>query len=355
MSVSSQPAVLITGGAGFIGTNLAWRLASQGRRVIVYDNLGRKGVERNLMRLHERFGQQVTIIIEDVRNYAALRTAVSQAGEVYHLAAQVAVTTSLRDPREDFEVNARGTLNVLEALREQPDPRPLVFTSTNKVYGRLDSIELTENETRFLPTDASVRTGGISESQPLDFYSPYGCSKGTADQYVLDYGRNYGLPIVIFRMSCIYGPHQHGTEDQGWLAHFLLRGLTSGSITIYGSGKQVRDGLYVDDLVSAFLKAMERIDQVQGRAYNIGGGPANSLSLLELLGIMETLGCPPGSVDHQEVRPGDQPYFVADISSFRRLTGWSPQVGIREGVRRLCDWFQRHDPVICETAKEAVV
>jgi CDP-paratose 2-epimerase len=355
MNYTRERTVLVTGGAGFIGTNLASRLAAQGRRVMIYDNLSRKGVEKNLSWLHEQYGQRIDTRIEDIRNYSAMCQAVAQADEVYHLAGQVAVTSSLKDPREDFEINAQGTLNILEALRQLADPPPLIFTSTNKVYGRLERIELMENGKRCLPVDAQVRTSGISESNPLDFYSPYGCSKGTADQYVLDYARIFGLPVAVFRMSCVYGPHQCGTEDQGWLAHFLLSGLKGTPITIYGSGKQVRDGLFVDDLVDAFLKAMERIRDVQGTPFNIGGGPASSLSLLELLDIMEGLGCPPLSVTHRPTRPGDQPYFVADTTRFRRLTGWSPKVGIRDGVRQLSEWFRDQPDVFQEMAEEAAI
>jgi CDP-paratose 2-epimerase len=355
MNGPGESKVLITGGAGFIGTNLAAHLADRGRRVIVYDNLSRRGVERNLAWLQDRFGQRVIVNIEDIRNYEALRRAVSQAGEVYHLAGQVAVTTSLQAPREDFEINARGTLNVLEALRELADPRPLVFTSTNKVYGRLETIDLLEGEKRYMPADPLARTSGISESHHLDLYSPYGCSKGTADQYVLDYARIYGLQTAVLRMSCIYGPHQYGTEDQGWLAHFLLCGLKGEPVTIYGSGKQVRDGLYVDDLVEALLEARGAIHDIKGTPFNLGGGPACSLSLLELLELMEDLDCPSPSVIHRPVRPGDQPYFVADTSRFRRATGWSPRVGIREGVRRLRDWFRKQPDIIPETAAEAVL
>src|SRR5918993_521932 len=283
--ISGRP-ILITGGAGFIGTNVAHRLLTQGHRVLVFDNLARPGVEQNLRWLRDTHGDQVDVEIADVRDADALHQAVSGAARVFHFAAQVAVTTSLTDPVEDFEVNARGTLNLLEALRGQPAPPPMVFTSTNKVYGALDDVGLRRRNQRYEPTDPSLRRTGISENRPLDFHSPYGCSKGSADQYVLDYARTYGLPAIVFRMSCIYGPHQFGTEDQGWVAHFLIRAMNREPITIYGDGKQVRDILFVEDLVDAFVLAAKNIGVCSGRAFNIGGGAANTVSLLELLAML---------------------------------------------------------------------
>lgn len=339
---------LITGGAGFIGTNLAARLATQGRRVVVFDNLGRPGVEENLQWLRNNYGDLVSERIADVRDPGAVREAVSEAAEVYHLAAQVAVTTSVSRPEEDFEINARGTLNVLEALRALPDPPPLIFTSTNKVYGKLDGQSFAEGERSYTPFDDGIAIRGIAEDQPLDFYSPYGCSKGAADQYVRDYARIYGLPAVVFRMSCIYGPHQRGTEDQGWVAHFLLRALRGEPITLYGNGKQVRDILFVEDLVNAFLLAREHIDAVRGEVFNIGGGPARTVSLLELLELMERLHGTPTPLAFGPWRPGDQPWYVSDTVRFRRLTGWEAATGVAEGVGRLYDWLRqnaRREPV----------
>src|ERR687890_2291653 len=270
--ISGRP-ILITGGAGFIGTNVAHRLLTQGHQVRVFDNLARPGVEQNLRWLRDTHGNQVEIEIADTRNGEAVRRAVERAARVFHFAAQVAVTTSLTDPLEDFEVNARGTLNLLEALRAQPAPPPMVFTSTNKVYGALDDVGLRRRNQRYEPTDPSLRRTGISENRPLDFHSPYGCSKGSADQYVLDYARTYGLPAIVFRMSCIYGPHQFGTEDQGWVANLLIRAMEGEPIVLYGDGMQVRDVLFVEDLVDAFLLAQRNMDRLSGRAFNIGGGP----------------------------------------------------------------------------------
>ena len=331
--------VLITGGSGFIGTNLAHRLLSEDIPVLLFDSLARPGVEQNLRWLHDTHGKLVDIIIADVRDADAVRRAVQQAGQVFHFAAQVAVTTSLTDPVDDFEVNARGTLNVLEAIRAQPTPAPLVFTSTNKVYGALDDVGLRRRNQRYEPTDPSLRQTGISENRPLDFHSPYGCSKGTADQYVLDYARTYGIQSIVFRMSCIYGAHQFGTEDQGWVAHFLIRALEGSSITLYGDGRQVRDILAVDDLVDAFVLAQAHMDSESGQAFNIGGGPGNTVSLLELLDIIgELLGHKPG-VEFDAWRTGDQRYYVSDTGKFQRATGWKPRITVQEGLERLHRWL----------------
>ncbi len=331
--------VLITGGCGFIGTNLAHRLLSAGQPVLLFDSLARPGVEQNLRWLRDTHGKLLDIIVADVRDAEAVRRAVRQASQVFHFAAQVAVTTSLADPVEDFEVNARGTLNLLEAIRAQPTPPALVFTSTNKVYGALDDIGLRRQRLRYEPTDSSLRATGVSESRPVDFYSPYGCSKGTADQYVLDYARSYGLQSIVFRMSCIYGPHQFGTEDQGWVAHFLIRALEGQPITLYGDGHQVRDILSVDDLVDAFLLAQTHMGTHSGQAFNIGGGPNNTVSLLELLDLIgELLGHKP-EVTFEEWRTGDQRYYVSDTSKFHRATGWMPRTTVQDGLDRLLQWL----------------
>ena len=330
--------VLITGGAGFVGTNLAHALAASGRRVLVYDDLSRAGVERNLAWLKAQHGEMVEAVIADIRDAARLREAACEAEAVFHFAAQVAVTTSMRDPVTDYAVNVGGTLNLLEALRARAEPPPLVFTSTNKVYGAVDDLPLEPRATRYdLAGRATAR--GIDERRPLDFHTPYGCSKGAADQYVLDYARSYGLPAVVFRMSCIYGPHQFGTEDQGWVAHFLLRALAGQPITIYGDGKQVRDILYVEDLVAALLLAEQRSSRLRGEAFNIGGGYANATSLVELLRRIATLNGATPAVLHRDWRPGDQRYYVTDFGKLARATGWRPLVSAAEGVARLHDWL----------------
>ncbi len=331
--------ILITGGAGFVGSNLAHRLLSAGHRVRLLDNLSRIGVERNLRWLIETHGDLVDIDVPDVRNFSIVKQAVKDASQVFHFAAQVAVTSSLVDPREDFEINAGGTLNLLEAIRTTENPPPLVFTSTNKVYGNLADVDFTKQQTRYAPVDSLIRERGIAENRPLDFHSPYGCSKGAADQYVVDYARTFRIPALVFRMSCIYGPHQHGNEDQGWVAHFVIRSISGEPITIYGDGKQVRDILFIDDLVDAFLLAQQHMKKLSGNAYNIGGGPANSISLLELLDLLAELNGGDLSICFEDWRAADQRYYVTDTGKFSGLTGWTPRVGVTEGVRRLYEWL----------------
>jgi CDP-paratose 2-epimerase len=330
---------LITGGAGFIGSNLASRLLAAGRRVRVLDNLSRPGVSQNLRWLREQHGKLLEFVQADVRDADAVQQAMDGVGQVFHFAAQVAVTTSLELPREDFSVNAQGTLNVLEAARARPAPPPVVLTSTNKVYGGLHDIALEVRDERYGPADAALRATGIGEARPLDFHSPYGCSKGAADQYVLDYARSFGLTTLVFRMSCIYGPRQFGTEDQGWVAHFILRALRGEPITVYGDGMQVRDILFVDDLVDAFVLAEQHAARLSGRAFNMGGGPANAISLLDLLGGIEELHGSKPRLAWGDWRTGDQRYYVSDTRAFQRETGWRARVAAREGIERLYNWL----------------
>ncbi len=331
--------VLITGGAGFVATNVANRLLGAGRRVVIFDNLSRAGVERNLAWLQSRYRNLVTVRIADVRDIDALRTALRGVRQVYHFAAQVAVTSSLDDPFHDFDVNARGTLNLLEAVRSVSNPPSLLFTSTNKVYGHLDDVRLQQGATRYEPVDEALRAHGISEARPLEFHSPYGCSKGVAEQYVLDYARTFGLRTIVFRMSCIYGPHQFGTEDQGWLAHFLITALRREPLTIYGDGLQVRDVLFVEDLVDAMIAAQANAERLRGQAFNIGGGPANTTSLVELLSLIDELVGVRPLARVQPWRTADQRYYVSDTTKFTAATGWRPRVGVREGIERLHDWL----------------
>jgi CDP-paratose 2-epimerase len=334
------PYVLVTGGAGFIGANLADRLAQQGSNVLLFDSLAREHVADNIDWLRRRHGARVGTEIADVRDFDRVREAVRGATHVYHLAAQVAVTCSIEDPSTDFEVNARGTLNVLEAIRTRPEPPPLIFTSTNKVYGVACSLDdLREDGRRYGPGRPDLAQG-FSEIQPLDLQSPYGCSKGAADQYVLDYARVFGIPAVVFRMSCVYGPRQFGTEDQGWVAHFLRSALARTPITIYGTGRQVRDLLFVGDLVDAFLAAEEHMPSIRGRAFNIGGGPQNAASLLEILDVVERVAGPLPPLSFAETRLADQPYYVSDTSSFTAATGWRPRVSIEEGLESLAEWLR---------------
>jgi len=307
--------------------------------VVILDDLSRDGVRRNADWLTAEFGDAVDLRVRDIRDREAVRQAVRYADQVFHLAAQVAVTTSLDDPWTDFEINAGGTLGLLQALRERPDPPPLVFASTNKVYGALTDHEMIARGDRWEPADRDLRERGVSEQQPLDFHSPYGCSKGAADQYVLDHARTFGLPACVFRMSCIYGPRQFGTEDQGWLAHFLLRSRQGADLTIYGDGRQVRDALFVEDLVDAFLLARDRMSALQGQAFNLGGGPSRTISLLELLDRIEALHGRRPEVRRADWRPGDQRWYVSDTTRFAALTGWRPRTGLDEGLRRLDAWL----------------
>jgi len=270
-----------------------------------------------------------------------LRRAVRSAKQVFHFAAQVAVTTSLANPRHDFDVNALGTLNLLEALRGADDPAPLIYTSTNKVYGGLEDVALSCEDGAYRPVDALLRQHGINEARPLDLHSPYGCSKGAADEYIIDYARTFGLPAVVFRMSCIYGPHQMGNEDQGWVAHFLLSALDGRPLTIYGDGMQVRDVLYIDDLVRAFLLARSHMRALSGQAFNIGGGPIHTLSLLGLLKIITRLHGEPPRFQLSDWRAGDQRYYVSDTRKFQHAAGWRPRIDPDEGVERLYDWLRR--------------
>jgi CDP-paratose 2-epimerase len=331
--------VLVTGGAGFVGTNLAARLVEEGRRVLVLDNLARPGVEQNLLELESSSCGRVTSLVADVRDREAMREAVRRAEAVFHLAAQVAVTTSLDDPLDDFEVNLGGTITLLEEIRALGRHVPLLFTSTNKVYGALPDVVLERPGERWEPADPLIRRRGIDESRRLDFCTPYGCSKGGADQYVLDYAKTYDLPAVVFRMSCIYGPHQHGNEDQGWIAHFLIQALAERPVTIYGDGAQVRDALHASDLAEAMLRTHEDIERLAGQAFNVGGGPANTLSLLELVQMIEKLEDEPLSITFRAERPGDQRWYVSDTSRLREETGWQPLVGVEEGVASLHSWL----------------
>jgi len=337
--MSGRP-ILITGGAGFIGSNLADRLAGQGHDVIVFDALSRSGVERNLAWLKERYGKRITSIVGDVRDEDEIARAAADAKAVFHFAAQVAVTTSLADPREDFDINVRGTVNVLDAVRMRREPVPVIFASTNKVYGDLGDLEIESLHERHEPKDFAARRG-IDESRPLDFHTPYGCSKGSADQYVADYCRSFGIPTVVFRMSCIYGQRQMGTEDQGWVAHFLIRALEGRPITIYGDGRQVRDILNVSDAVDAYVGALERIDRVKGRAFNLGGGPQNAVSLLELIGEIRTILGSDVELSFENWRKGDQRWYVSDTKAARSALGLKEPRGWREGVSKLAEWLAR--------------
>ncbi|MEH3147113.1 MAG: SDR family NAD(P)-dependent oxidoreductase [Methylobacterium frigidaeris] len=331
--------VLITGGAGFIGANLADRLAADGHDVIVYDALARPGVEHNLDWLARRHPDRIAAVVADIRDRDRLAEAARDASAVFHFAAQVAVTTSLVAPREDFEVNLLGTLNLLEALRARAVPPPLLFASTNKVYGDLADVALTVEDGAHLPADPRLRATGIGEARPLDFHTPYGCSKGAADQYVLDYARSFGIPAAVMRMSCIYGPRQRGSEDQGWVAHFLIRALERQPVSIYGDGRQVRDVLHVADAVAAYLAAWRRIDAAAGRAFNLGGGPANAVSLRQVLAWIAQLTGREVETRFSGWRAGDQRYYVSDTRRIAATLGLADPTPWREGIADLARWL----------------
>nr|WP_261368111.1 NAD-dependent epimerase/dehydratase family protein [Pseudosulfitobacter koreense] len=339
LKTAARP-VMITGGSGFIGSNLADSFLNEGREVIVYDNLARPGVEQNMHWLADRHGARLHPVPADLRDVSSLRAATQDAAAVVHLAAQTAVTTSLTDPVEDFEINARGTLNLLEAVRATGRRLPVLFASTNKVYGALDDIEMAEHADRHLPVDRAIREGGIGEDRKLEFCTPYGCSKGVADQYVLDYAKSYDIPAAVLRMSCIYGPRQFGTEDQGWVAHFLIRALQGAPISIYGDGKQVRDVLHVDDAVAAYRSVLDNIDRVSGTAFNLGGGARNAVSLNAVLDQIATLTGRPCDITRHGWRQGDQLWFVADTGLLSARTGWQARIGWQEGLAQLADWLR---------------
>ncbi len=336
--------VIVTGGAGFIGSNVAAALLRDGHHVTVFDSLVRPGVERNLEWLEAQAPKGALRFVRgDVRDPDLVRSVVAadDVHMVFHFAAQTAVTTSLVAPREDLEINVLGTHNVLEAVRQSRAllPPMLFYTSTNKVYGALPHHGSVESKTRYHFEDPALDRFGISEQEPLDFHSPYGCSKGAADQYVHDYARIYALRTVVFRMSCIYGPRQFGTEDQGWVAHFMLAVADNQTLTIYGNGKQVRDLLFIDDLVNAFRLAALHIDRTAGNVYNMGGGPANSVSIWhELRPRLERYAGRRLNVTMDEWRPGDQPVYISDSRKAGRDFGWHPRVSIEDGLCRLWDW-----------------
>jgi CDP-paratose 2-epimerase len=331
--------VLITGGAGFIGCNLADALMREGREVIIFDNLSRKGVEQNLHWLSRRHGKRLTFRAGDLRDATAVAQAVAQASSVAHLAAQVAVTASLEDPWEDFSVNLLGTMHLLEAIRRK-GAMPLVFASTNKVYGDLGGIETTIDGDRHVPQDSRLAKRGIGEEMALRFATPYGCSKGAADQYVLDYARSFCFPAVVLRMSCIYGPRQFGTEDQGWVAHFLRRALDDEALTIYGDGRQVRDILHVEDAVRAWMTVLADAESLAGRVFNLGGGPGNAVSLIAVLKEIEQLTGRRVRRVLAAPRQGDQLWYVSDTAKLAEATGWRATIRWQEGLADLMAWLE---------------
>jgi CDP-paratose 2-epimerase len=348
--LSTRP-VLVTGGAGFIGVNLADRLAREGYSVLIFDSLVRPGVEDNLEWLKSSHSDKISFACCDLRDRAALAEAVRDCRAVFHFAAQVAVTTSLIEPRFDFDVNVGGTISLLEALRVSNPRAPMLFASTNKVYGNLSDVELELEDDRYVPKDPRLRRNGIDESRPLDFHTPYGCSKGAADQYVLDYARSFGLLTAVMRMSCIYGPHQMGTEDQGWVAHFVYRALADEPIMIYGDGCQVRDVLHVSDAAEVYLAGWRNIGRIAGRAFNLGGGPANAVSLKRILHFIEQRLGRPVKIEFADWRAGDQRYYVSDTRAIASELGLHEAKGWKEGVAELIAWISERKTSVRRAAR----
>jgi CDP-paratose 2-epimerase len=351
-TISQRRNVLIFGGAGFIGSNWAhWLLRNTDANIHIFDNLSRRGVRCNLESLRSEAGKsdRLQVTIADVRDVAAVEKAVRPATEIYHFAAQVAVTTSLLDPRVDYEINLGGTFNILEAARRAGNHPFLLFTSTNKVYGELGMHPLVAEKSRY----RFKHIRGVTEEQPLDFHSPYGCSKGAADQYVHDYARMFDIPAVVFRMSCIAGPRQLGNEDQGWVAHFLYSAIQQIPLVLYGDGRQVRDVLCVDDLVCAFDAVRKHASITRGQVYNVGGGIENTISLLELVSEIGRLTGMAVEYVLDELRPGDQLVYVTDYSKLHRDTGWKPKVNLRQTLKRIENWWkENHDVLAPEEVQE---
>lgn len=341
--------LLVTGGAGFIGSHTAQHYLNKGWQVIVLDNLTRIGSAQTLdwLRQHPN-SERLDFVEGDIRDYAVLAPLVARADVVLHAAGQTAVTKSVADPRADFDINALGTLNVLEAARESqsPEHNPVIlYTSTNKVYGGMEEIRTVLSGSRYTYID---RPNGIGEDQPLDFHSPYGCSKGAGDQYMRDYARIFGLKTIVLRQSCIYGVWQFGTEDQGWLAHFIISAVFDWGLTIYGDGRQVRDALYIDDLVNAYDLLITNHERSAGHIFNIGGGAANAISLLELITLLDEFRGRPMRLDFDSWRPGDQRVFISDTNRLANVVGWEPGVNIRAGARKLYDWANAHREMLLQ-------
>ncbi|HPZ07773.1 MAG TPA: GDP-mannose 4,6-dehydratase [Candidatus Eremiobacteraeota bacterium] len=333
--------VLITGGAGFIGSNLASRLLKEKHEITIFDNMSRSGCKSNIKYLEDTFGKNsFRLVRADITDFKRLKEATQGAERIYHLAGQVAVTTSVQNPRQDFMDNALGTFNALEAARISGDNPIFLYTSTNKVYGGMEDVGIIKGNNRYEYKDLPA---GVSETQCLDFHSPYGCSKGTGDQYTRDYARIYGLKTVVLRQSCIYGYRQFGIEDQGWLAWFIIAALKKRPIKIYGDGLQVRDILFIDDLMDAYEAAVENIDKCKGQIYNIGGGPQNTISVWTEFGpLLEKLMGSSIPVQYADWRPGDQQVYISNISKAEKELAWRPKISVEEGITRLFKWIAKN-------------
>lgn len=336
--------IAIIGGAGFIGINSAYYFVNQGHEVTIIDNLSRVGSDYNLKQIQQL--HNTPFIEADIRNYAQIKSALETLGNldgVLLLAGQVAVTTSVTNPREDFEINALGTFNVLEALRNNKQAPLLIYSSTNKVYGKMEEVGITMRNGRYEYEDLPK---GVSEDMQLDFYSPYGCSKGTGDQYVRDYSRIYGIPTIVVRQSCIYGNNQFGIEDQGWVAWFTIATLLGKQISVFGDGNQIRDVLFVSDLVRLYDLAIQNKDKCAGKIYNVGGGPENTLSLNELIQILSKRFEKEIIPLKGDWRPGDQKVFISNIDKVKNDLGWAPQVDIHEGINKMAEWIEANADIL---------
>ncbi len=332
--------IFITGGAGFIGCNAAKRFMDEGHKVTIFDNLSRKGSDWNLRWLKTQ--GKFDFLRGDIRNFNQVCRAFKKHNKtdvVLHLAAQVAVTLSVTNPRQDFEINALGSFNICEGVRSHLPQAILLYASTNKVYGDMKDEKVVKRGRSY---EYEELISGISEKYPVDFHSPYGCSKGTADQYVKDYSRIYGLRSINFRQSCIYGNRQMGMEDQGWVIWFIICALLGRKITIYGDGMQVRDILFVDDLAEGYLSAISKISVTNGKTYNIGGGPKNAISLLDLIELLEKVTGKKINLTFSDWRPGDQKIFVCDINKAKNDFGWEPKNNIEMGIKKTCEWTKEN-------------
>lgn len=337
--------ILITGGLGFIGLHTAKYFAELGDSVYILDNLSRKGNIHNYNLLKKY--KNINFLIKDIKNYFDLENIFTKNkfDIIIHLAAQVAVTTSVSNPREDFEINCLGTFNILECCRLYNPNAIILYSSTNKVYGSFN-IKLQEDHTRYIPTSFLFK--GVDEKQQLDFHSPYGCSKGCGDQYVIDYSRIYGLKTVVLRQSCIYGPNQFGIEDQGWVSWFSIAATHDASITIYGDGKQVRDVLYIDDLINLYHQIINNINQCNGQAYNVGGGLEYTISLLELVSLLENKLNIKINYSLCDWRPGDQKIYISNISKIYEHIGWKPRQSIDKGIDTMLSWIKDNKTIFQE-------
>ncbi len=337
--------ILITGGAGFIGSNAAARALRDKNKVIIFDNLSRKGAEDNLKWL-KGFGN-FEFVKGSVTDFKAIQKTVAKHKDIkglFHLAGQVAVTTSITDPRSDFEANLLGTFNVLESVRNQGIKPLVLYSSTNKVYGGMENVVVVKDAKRYRYRDLP---NGVPETMQLDFHSPYGCSKGAGDQYIRDYARVYDIPTVVFRQSCIYGPRQFGIEDQGWVAWFIIATLLGKLTSIYGDGKQVRDVLYIDDLINAYMLALQNPAKVAGKVFNVGGGPKNSISIWQEFGpMLEKLVGKKIPVTKKPWRQGDQPIYISDIRHIKKELGWEPKINPEKGIKLLFDWIDANKLLI---------